>query len=109
MTDQSAQHGARLDDEMSGEVEGLVRGAPVGTRAREDLEQEAVETTAPQPEHVAGERHDAVLERSEIARFLRPSALPTDAMTIIAIAHEEHATEAVIDELIRLPRGVEFA
>ena len=77
MTEQSAQHGQRIDDELSSEVDGLVRGAPIGTRAREDLDPEAAETRV--PERIDEEHHDAALQRSELARFLRPSALPADA------------------------------
>jgi hypothetical protein len=109
MTDQSAQHGHRIDDEMSSDVEGLVRGSPIGTRAREDLDPEAVQTTTPVFDLIDDERHDVVLQRSELARFLRPSALPADASAILAIAREEAATEPVLDELERLPQGIEFA
>jgi hypothetical protein len=50
-----------------------------------------------------------VLERSEVARFLRPSALPTDAWGLLEVAREEHATDEVLTELGRLPTGVQFA
>jgi hypothetical protein len=108
MTDQSAQHGQRVDDEMSSDVEALVRGAPVGTRAREDLDAEAPETKVPLPDPRDEERHEAVLQRSELARFLRPSALPAHAAALLEVAHEEAATEIVLRELQRLPRDVEF-
>jgi hypothetical protein len=110
MADQSAQHGQRLDDEMEQEVEGLVRGAPVDARAREDLDLEAIEqSTVPLGDLEEDEQHLEIIERSELARFLRPSALPADASTVLAVATEEHAPEAVLAELAALPAGVEFA
>jgi hypothetical protein len=109
MTDQGAQHGRRIDDEMRDEVEGLVRGAPVDTRSREDLEPEPIDTMMVPVDMVDDPHHQEVLERSEIARFLRPSALPADATTIVEIATDEGATEAVLDELGRLPSGERFS
>jgi hypothetical protein len=111
MADQSAQHGRRIDEELDHEVEGLVRGAPVDTRAREDLEPEPSEpfVTTPLGDPEADLEHRELLERSEIARFLRPSALPTDAWGLLEIARDEHATDAVLTELGRLPGGVQFA
>jgi hypothetical protein len=110
MADQGAQHGPRLDDEMHDEVEGLIRGAPVDTRSREDLEPEPLDTImVPVVDPGDEERHHELLERSELARFLRPSALPADADTVIAIARDEGATDAVLAELGRLPRRTSFA
>jgi hypothetical protein len=110
MADQSAQHGQRLDDEMEHEVEAIVRGAPVDARAREDLEIEPVDqSTVPLGDPEEDEHHLEIIERSELARFLRPSALPADADTVLAVATEEHAPDAVLTELAKLPAGVQFA
>src|SRR5215207_104639 len=110
MADQSAQHGQRLDDEMDHEVEALVRGAPVDPRAREELEFQPIEqVTVPLGDPEADEQHREVIERSELARFLRPSALPADADAVLAVATEEHAPDAVLTELAALPTGVQFA
>jgi hypothetical protein len=111
MTDQSAQHGRRIDEELHHEVEGLVRGAPVETRAHEDLEPEPTDllVTTSLGDHDADQQHRELLERSEIARFLRPSAMPTDAWGLLEVARDEHAPDAVLAELGRLPSGVEFA
>lgn len=109
MTDQGAQHGQRIDDEMHAEVEGLVRGAPVDTRSREDLEPEPIDTMMVPVDQVDDPHHQEVLERSEIARFLRPSSLPARAAAIVAIALDEGATEAVLDELGRLPADERFS
>jgi hypothetical protein len=110
MAEQSAQHGHRLDDEMEHEVEGIVRGAPVDARAREDLEPEPIEqSTVPLGDPEGDEHHLEIVERSELARFLRPSALPAAADVVIAVATEEHAPDAVLSQLATLPAGVEFA
>jgi hypothetical protein len=110
MAEQSAQHGQRLDDEMEHEVEALVRGAPVDPRAREELEFQPIEqVTVPLGDPEADEEHREIVERSELARFLRPSALPADADAVLAVATEEHAPDAVLTELAALPPGVQFA
>jgi Protein of unknown function (DUF2795) len=110
MADQSTQHGQRLDDQMEHEVEPLVRGAPVDARAREDLEFQPIEqSTVPLGDPEEDEHHREVIERSELARFLRPSAFPADAEVMIAVATEEHAPDAVLAELAQLPTGVQFA
>lgn len=111
MADQSAQHGRRIDDELDHEVEGLVRGAPVDTRAHEDLEPESSEllVTTPYGDPDAEQQHRELLERSEVARFLRPSAMPTDARGLLEVARDEHAPDPVLAELGRLPLGVQFA
>jgi hypothetical protein len=111
MTDQSAEHGRRIDEELDHEVEGLVRGAPVDTRAQEGLEPELSEilVTTPLGDPEADQEHRELLERSEVARFLRPSAFPTDARGLLDVAREEHATDEVLAELGRLPTNVQFA
>jgi hypothetical protein len=45
---------------------------------------------------------DDVAGRSELARFLRPSAFPGDADRLLAVAREEGATNSTIAELERL-------
>src|SRR5690348_11086896 len=110
MADQSAQHGQRLDDEMEHEVEALVRGAPVDARAREDLELESTEqSTVPLGDPEEDGHHLEIIERSELARFLRPSALPGDKASVLAVAVEEHAPDAVLAELRKLPAAMQFA
>jgi hypothetical protein len=86
MVDQSAQHGPRVDDAMEHEAENEVREAPGSARG-----------------------HREVLARSELARFVRPSTLPADAARLVEAATEEGATDAVLEELGRLPAGVAFA
>lgn len=90
MADQSAEHGRRIDEDLDDEVENLV-------------------VTAPFADPDAEQQHRELLERSEVARFLRPSALPTDAAGLLAVAREEQAPDPVLAELGRLPAGPTFA
>src|SRR5262245_44867313 len=90
MTDQSGQHARRLDDELQREAEAPLLTTPLGD-----------------PE--ADRAHRELLDRSELARFLRPSEFPADAARVLAVAREELATEAVLSELGQLPGGIAFA
>ncbi len=65
--------------------------------------------TTPLGDPAADEHHREVLERSELARFLRPSAMPTDAAGLLDVARDEHAPDPVLAELRRLPTGTTFA
>jgi hypothetical protein len=110
MADRSTQHGRRIDEAMEAEVEGLIRGAPVDARAREDLEQEPTEhDTVPLPDPADETEHREVLERSDLARFLRPSSFPADVDTLLAVAREEYAPDEVIEQLEALPRERVYA
>jgi hypothetical protein len=109
MPDRSTQHGSRLDEAMEAEVEGLVRGAPIETRARDDLGTEPLDddvTPLPDPEDEL--QHREVIARSDLARFLRPSAFPADADTLLDIAREEHAPDEVLAEIDALARGRDY-
>jgi hypothetical protein len=109
MPDRNTQHGSRLDEAMESEVEGLIRGAPIDTHARDDLGTEPLDddvTPLPDPEDEL--RHREVLGRSDLARFLRPSAFPADADTLLDIAREEHAPDEVLAEIDALARGRDY-
>lgn len=110
MAERSAQHGRRIDDEMEREVAGLTHGAPVDMRAQEDREPEPSETvTTPLGDADHDPAHRRILERSELARYLRPSAMPAAADVLLDVAREGHAPDPVIEELRRLPDGVTFS
>ena len=47
--------------------------------------------------------HDAVLERSELARHLRGSIFPADREAVVACAVEEHAPDDMVHALRTLP------
>ncbi len=103
----SIQHGARLDDELADGVEALVTGAAASTREREDLDPEApaVEEMDPAADAV----HGAIVERSELARWLLPSTFPGDAAALIAGALEARAPEDVVATLRSLDPTAEYA
>lgn len=108
----STKHGPRLDDELAGEIEPLVRGAPVESRVEEDREKEgpgerdryAGARTAP----AASLGADQVEARRELSRHLRLGAFPGDRDSLIAEARENNAPEPVLDLLSGLPGGVRF-
>jgi hypothetical protein len=102
----STQHGARLDDELAEGVEALVTGAPVSARAREAMDPEA--PAADEIDLGAEAEHDAVVERSELARWLLPSSFPGDAAALIAGALAEQAPDAVLAVLRSLDPAKEF-
>jgi hypothetical protein len=113
----SVQHGARLDEEMAEEVASLIRGAPMESRAREDLEAEPPGDGEPTPDSLitagpdarsGGLSHDDVELRSEIARHLRPSAFPAQRDDVLLIADQEGASADLLSLLASLPREVDF-
>jgi hypothetical protein len=108
VAERSVQHGQRIDDAMDGDVEGLVRGAPVGTHARDDLDPELADTPVVGPELGDDEEHLEVIQRSDLARYLRPSAFPGDAQTLLAVAREEHAPDGVLVQLEALARDAVY-
>jgi hypothetical protein len=113
----SVQHGARVDDEMAEETASLTHGAPMESRAREDMEAEPPGEGEPTPDALIasgdtgghGLAHDDVELRSEIARHLRPHAVPAARDALVAVAEQEGASDAVVALLRTLPADVEFA
>jgi hypothetical protein len=94
----SVQHSPRVDDEMADEStsppeQNVARDAAEADSGPE-IDIAAVDASA---------EHRAVLERSELARFLRPSSFPADRTTLLAVALEEGATDAVLAALGQLP------
>jgi len=91
-----------MDDALSGETESIQRTGHTG-RAEEWHEPEPEGEDQPEVDLApnatltggtpAGMSAVDVTERSELARFLRPSAFPADARTLLAIAADEGAPE----------------
>jgi hypothetical protein len=50
--------------------------------------------------------HEAVVERSELARHLRGSIFPADRDTVVECAIQEHASPHTLGALRRLPNAV---
>ena len=102
----SAHHGPRVDDELANESAALLHGAVAPAREREDLEPEALtaeeQIPVPEPggaEPADGPSHADVIARSELARWLLPSAFPATAAELAAVARENDAPPAVTESL----------
>jgi hypothetical protein len=98
----------RVDDELRRETEPLERGAPAPSRAEEHRQAEAPGDGEPGPDARPGDTADDSEARVELARHLRPSAFPADRQRLMAVAREEHAPDAVLRELERLPKDGTF-
>jgi hypothetical protein len=103
----SAQHGPRVDEELAAETEPMLHSSSLARRDREDLEPEVpaadepgadpdVKVTEPEPE---GPPHEEVLARSELARWLLPSAFPARASTLATVARRQGAPDDVVAPL----------
>jgi hypothetical protein len=103
----SDTHGPRLDEELRRRTESVERGAPVESRAEEERE----ETAPGDDEPVTDQRlqsgrpegADQVEARSDLARFLQPSAFPADREGLLASVAETNAPAEVIRALGSLP------
>ncbi|GAA2511445.1 hypothetical protein [Pilimelia columellifera] len=119
MTRESTKHGPRLDDEMTKETEGYVRGAPTGGRAQEwrhpeppgeDQPDVTAFPEGPRPGGASGGLTAEELERrSQFGTYIRRSILPADAVALRADARDNEAPDWVLTELDRLPEGQPFA
>jgi hypothetical protein len=97
----SSQHGPRVDDAMATDAESVTRGAPVDARADEGREQEGPEGSPVPPT-------DALHERSELARHLRPQVFPADRDALVRVAADEQAPDSLLALLRVLPAGRTF-
>jgi len=86
---QAAKHGPAIDDALTNPR----RQSSAGTHHRERPEED------PTGETVA----DDVALRSELARFLEPSAFPANIDELRALAGRHHATDTVVALLDRAP------
>ena len=115
MERQSAKHSPRLDEQLQQETESMVRAAPVESRVEEHREQEPAGDDEPvadallqggrDPVNNPNPDHDALQDRSELARFLEPSAFPGDRERLLAAAMQEQAPQWILSSLERLPDG----
>jgi hypothetical protein len=106
----SAQHGARIDEELSHESEALVHGGAIPSREREDLDPEALtadeesELATPPANGVAAADghapvHADLIARSELARWLLPSAFPATGATLAQVALGQGAPDGLPERL----------
>jgi hypothetical protein len=114
----SDKHGARMDDALEHEVEGLVR-AGHDTRGEEWKSAEPSGEDQPDVDLVPdgtltggvpeGMTEGDVAARAEIASFLGKEIWPADREALIARAGTLHAPDRVLDRLRQLPEGIPFA
>ena len=62
----------------------------------------------PQDDPTGAMTPDEVTQRSELARFLSPSAFPADASTLRSVAVDNNATDEVLGLLERVAQDREF-
>jgi hypothetical protein len=113
VTRDSTKHGPRLDEALAHETRSLEQGAPIESRAREDLEKEGpadderdVDSRTSAPGSLGA---DPVEARRELSRHLRASAFPADRERLVAESESQHAPDAVLRALRRLPAAQEYA
>jgi hypothetical protein len=109
---ESSKHGPRADDALKAETRGLEQGSPIEPRTREEREKEGpadnerdVDVTTGPPGALGG---DPVEARRELSRHLRRSAFPARRDALLAEAERQHAPDAVVAALWRLPPDEQF-
>jgi hypothetical protein len=117
VSSRSTKHNPRLDEELEHEIQGMLK-AEHATRSHEWRETEPVAegepdlTADPAGALVGGVpvgmTQDAVVARAELARWLDRADFPADGPALVEAALDHRATDAVIDELRRLPEGQTF-
>jgi len=110
--DRGNQHGPRMDQALEDEVQSLVTGSPVESRVEPGRLMEDAGDDEPVPEaFVGGAPHEPepgitaeeVRVRSELATYLRPSIFPATRDDVIRCAVEDHAPDATVELLGKLP------
>ena len=110
----STKHSPRVDDELEHEIQGMVRGNH-STRAEEWRDPEPVAEGEPDIDAdpsgtlvggtPVGMDADAVVARSELARWLDRADFPRTGPALVEAARDHRAPDAVVAELERLPAG----
>ena len=101
----SDKHGARVDEQLEHEVRSIVQGG-VEARAEEFREQEGPADGEPTPDEritALDGGEDALSERADLARRLRPSAFPGRPEELALVAVEEGAPDELVARLRALP------
>lgn len=110
----STKHSPRVDEEMEHEIQGMLK-AERATRAAEWREVEpAAEGDADIDANPAGTlvggtpagmTEDAVVARTELARWLDRADFPATGSDLVEAARDHRAPDAVATELEKLPSG----
>ena len=113
----STKHSPRVDEELEHEIQGMVKGGH-STRAEEWREVEPLAEGDPDIDSdpagtlvggtPVGMTADAVVARSELARWLTRAAFPGARGDLVEAARDNQAPDAVVAELERLPEGETF-
>ena len=109
----SDKHSPRVDEELEHETRSLRQGAPIESRVEEFREQEGPGEDQPTPatrvtEATGSLDLDDAEARSDIARYLDPSAFPADREGLLANAEANNAPEVVLERLQALPGGTTY-
>jgi hypothetical protein len=117
VSSRSTKHNPRLDEEIEHEIQGMLKSEHA-TRSHEWREVEPVAegepdvTADPAGTLVGGVpvgmTEDAVVARAELARWLDRADFPADGPGLVESALDHRATDAVVDELRKLPEGQTF-
>ena len=110
----STKHSARLDEELQHEVEGMVRSGR-STHSEEWTDPEPAAEGEPDVDAApngtlvggtpVGMDADAVVARTELARWLDRADFPSTGPQLAEAARDHRAPDAVVAELERLPDG----
>lgn len=113
----SDKHGARMDDALDAEVDGMLR-AGHETRAEEWNSPEPAGEDQPDVDLSAdgtlaggvpaGMTEEDVEQRSRIASYLGKEVWPATGSQLVAVARARQAPDAVLDRLGQLPEGRVF-
>jgi hypothetical protein len=105
----SDTHGPIMDDELRRRTEPMERGAPVESRAEEEREEAAPADEEPvADQRLHGGRPaglDDLEARSELARFLQPSAFPAERDALLRSASETRAPDPIVRAIRSLPEA----
>jgi Protein of unknown function (DUF2795) len=108
----SDTHGPIMDDELRRRTESLERGAPVESRSEEEREEAAPADGEPvADQRLQGGRPaglDDAEARSELARFVQPSAFPADREALLRSANETGAPEPILRAIRSLPESTVY-
>ena len=117
VSSRSTKHNPRLDEQLEHEMQGMLKGERA-TRAEEWREVEPSAEGDPDVDAnpsgtlvggtPVGMDADAVVARTELARWLDRADYPSDGPQLVEHARDHQAPDAVIGQLQRLPSGQTF-
>lgn len=114
VSQRSTKHSPRVDEELEHETQGMIK-AGHATRSEESREVEPVAEGDPDVDAdpagtlvggtPVGMDADAVVARTELARWLDRADFPSTGSVLVEAARDHRAPDAVVAELERLPDG----